>query len=191
MDVDRPIDPQFYERARSSYERGRLRSSSVYALALSVLVAVAAYFAVGPQAVPWALWTFAVWVVAGWRGGAMLAGARRGLYAGAATFLLPLSILRPCCKPGVVMTANCCTRPELCILAGGAIGLGLAFFLPRANKGKRLETAGGMVLGVLSVAVLKCSKLFMGEALGLLGGLAVGVLVVSSVSALREPRVAA
>jgi hypothetical protein len=48
-----------------------------------------------------------------------------------------------------------------------------------------------MVLGVLSVAVLKCAKLFMGEALGLLGGLAVGVLVVSSVGALRDARSAA
>lgn len=184
-------DNLFYERARRAYELGRVRTASVYALALSSLVAIAAYFAVGVQALPWALWTFAVWVVAGWRGGAMLAGARRGLYAGAATFLLPLSILRPCCKPGMVMTSDCCTRPELCIVAGGAIGLALALFLPRAKSAKRWETAGGMVLGVLSVAVLKCSKLFMGEALGLLGGLAVGVLVVSSVGALRERRVAA
>jgi hypothetical protein len=104
--------------------------------------------------------------------------------------LLPLSLLRPCCRPGVVMTADCCTRPELCVVAGSAIGLGLALFLPRARGAKRWETAGGMVLGVLSVAVLKCSKLFLGEALGLLGGLAVGVLVVSSVGALRDARAA-
>ncbi len=187
MDADNLL----YARARRAYEMGRVRTASMYALALSVLVAVAAYFAVGPQALPWALWTFAVWVAAGWRGGAMLAGARRGLYAGAATFLLPLSILRPCCKPGMVMTTDCCTRPELCILAGAGIGLVLAAFLPRAKAAKRWETAGGMVLGVLSVAVLKCAKLFMGEALGLLGGLAVGVLVVSSVGALRDARSAA
>ena len=186
MDADNLL----YQRARRAYEVGRVRTASIYALALSVLVAVAAFFAVGPQALPWVLWTFAVWVVAGWRGGAMLAGARRGLYAGAATFLLPLSILRPCCKPGMVMTSDCCTRPELCIIAGSAIGLVLAAFLPRSKGASRWETAGGMVLGVLSVAVLKCAKLFVGEALGLLGGLAVGVLVVSSVSALRDARAA-
>jgi len=186
MDADNLL----YQRARRAYEVGRVRTASIYALALSGLVAVAAYFAVGPQALPWALWTFVVWVVAGWRGGAMLAGARRGLYAGAATFLLPLSILRPCCKPGMVMTSECCTRPEFCIIAGSAIGLVLAVFLPRSKGASRWETAGGMVLGVLSVAVLKCAKLFVGEALGLLGGLAVGVLVVSSVSALRDARAA-
>ncbi|MBL8679120.1 MAG: hypothetical protein JNK05_08130 [Myxococcales bacterium] len=185
------VDVELYRRARRAYELGRLRSASLFAVALSALVAVAAYFAVGAQALPWAAWTLIVWVVVGWRGGALLQGARRGLYAGAATFLLPLSILRPCCKPGVVMTSDCCTRPELCIVAGGAIGLGLALFLPRSKSASRWETAGGMVLGVLSVAVLKCAKLFAGEALGLLGGLAVGVLVVSSVGALREARAAA
>lgn len=187
MDADHLL----YRRARRAYELGRVRTASMYALALAVLVGVTGFFAVGPQALPWALWTFVVWVVVGWRGGAMLAGARRGLYAGAATVLLPLSMLRPCCKPGMVMTSDCCTRPELCIIAGSAIGLTLAVFLPQSKRASRWEVAGGMILGVLSVAVLKCAKLFVGEALGLLGGLAVGVLVVSSVSALRDARAAA
>ena len=184
-------DTVLYQRARRAYELGRLRTASIFAVALATLVAVAAYFAVGPQALPWAAWTLIVWVVVGWRGGAMLHGARRGLYAGALTFLLPLSLLRPCCKPGLVMTSDCCTRPELCIAAGAAIGLGLALFLPRNKGASRWETAGGMVLGVLSVAVLKCAKLFAGEALGLVGGRAMGVLVVSTVSALRASRATA
>lgn len=181
-------DPALIREARRAYELGRVRSAAIYATSLSSVVAIAAALAIGPQAMPWALWTFVVWIALGWKGGAMLVGARRGLYAGAATFLLPLSVLRPCCRPGVVMTSDCCTRPELCILAGAALGLALAAVLPRGKGTQRWETAGGMVLGVLSVAVLKCSKLFMGEALGLLGGLAVGVIVVSGVGALRDAR---
>lgn len=177
---------QLKAKLKRAYELGRLKFSTLYAVALTSVVALAAVMSVGKQALPYTLWTLFVWVILGWRGGALLMGAKRGLFAGAATFLLPLSILRPCCKPGVVMTADCCTRPELCIAAGAALGFALAAFIPAKKGAPRLETAGGMVLGVLSVAVLKCSALFMGEAIGLLGGLSMGVVVVQGISAARQ-----
>ncbi|MDP3279005.1 MAG: hypothetical protein Q8Q09_27680 [Deltaproteobacteria bacterium] len=174
--------------ALRAYELGRLRRAALNATMLASLVGVIAMATVGPSALPWALCTLGAWIATGWRGGALLLGAKKGLIAGFATLLLPLSLLRPCCRPGVVMTADCCTRPELCVLAGSAIGFGLAALLPKSRDASRWETAGGMVVGVLSVAVLKCSKLFVGEAMGLLVGLSVGVLVVSSVASLRTAR---
>ncbi len=176
---------------RRAYELGRLKFSARFAFVLTAIVATAAALAVGRQALPWTGLTLVVWLVLGWRGGALLQGAKRGLFAGVATFLLPLSILRPCCRPGVVMTADCCTRPELCIFAGAALGFALAAFLPAKKDSPRFETAAGMVLGVLSVAVLKCSALFMGEAIGLLGGLSMGVVVVQGISAARHRRMQA
>jgi hypothetical protein len=68
----------------------------------------------------------------------------------------------------------------------------MALLVPRAKKGKLLETALGMVLGVTSVAVVRCSILFAGEAVGLLGGMA-AVLVAASLarSMLEQGRAAA
>jgi hypothetical protein len=52
-----------------------------------------------------------------------------------------------------------------------------------------MEAAVGMIVGVTSVAVLRCSALFLGEALGLLGGIAAAVAATSMARAwLGRPR---
>ena len=57
--------------------------------------------------------------------------------------------------------------------AGALIGFVLAAFVPLGPA--RVRTAVGMALGIASVAILRCSTLFIGEAIGLLGGLLAGV----------------
>jgi hypothetical protein len=63
--------------------------------------------------------------------------------------------------------------PGACLGAGALVGFVLAAFVPLGPA--RVRTAAGMALGVASVAILRCSTLFIGEAFGLLGGLVAGV----------------
>jgi len=76
--------------------------------------------------------------------------------------------------PGV----NCCTMPGACLAAGAAVGVVLAAAVPFARN-SWWRTALGIALGMTSVAILKCATLFEGEALGLLGGLLIGVAAAS------------
>lgn len=116
-------------------------------------------------------------MLAQWRGGPVLRGTFFGLLAGIVTYVLPLSVLRPCCSPERMAAlppgADCCTMPGACLGAGALVGFALAAFVPLGAA--RVRTAAGMALGVASVAILRCSTLFFGEALGLLGGVVAGV----------------
>ena len=89
----------------------------------------------------------------------------------------------------MVAGADCCTMPSACVGAGAAIGFMLAAFVPASHA--RWRTAAGMGVGVASVAILRCSTLFLSEAGGLLGGLVAGVMAAAaarSVLAQRAPR---
>lgn len=164
--------------ALRAYELGRLATASWRALVVAVAVGLVALFTGGARAVPLALIPYAAWVFLHWRGGAVLRGARLGLLAGVATWLLPMSLLRPCCRPGIARPmAECCTQPAACVYAGLAVGVALAWMLPQGGWSVRARSAAGMALGAASIAVLKCQALVLGEALGLLGGLAVGVVL--------------
>jgi hypothetical protein len=69
--------------------------------------------------------------------------------------------------------------PSACGITGIVFGLSLALFLPYAREAvfsKRLEAAAGMALGAVSMAAMRCSGLFQGEAIGLLAGLFAGVV---------------
>lgn len=156
-------------RARRAYELGRVRVAAQSALLLSLGAASIALL-LGER--PWLKLpvTFVVWMGVHYWGRGLLRGARLGAVAGFATSLLPMSWLRPCCAKGALVT---CTMPEMCIVSGAAVGLALALFMPRT--GNRLENALGMALGALSLVWLKCSLLFWGEALGLVGGLLAGM----------------
>jgi hypothetical protein len=66
--------------------------------------------------------------------------------------------------------------PGACVAAGALFGLSLALLVPRVPSEHRVTTAIGMVLGVGSVAALRCGALLFGEAAGLIGGLAAGVI---------------
>ena len=121
----------------------------------------------------------------------MLRGSLFGLVAGAVTYALPMTILRPCCSPEKMMVAgaDCCTMPGACVGAGAAIGFALAAFVPASAA--RWRTAAGMGLGVASVAILRCSTLFLSEAGGLLGGLVGGVIVAAAARSVLAQRVRA
>jgi hypothetical protein len=167
------------DKVRRAYELGRLRTSIVRAL---FVVAPVAALAIVVGGAAWLPITVAVWIFANWRGGPLLRGSYIGLIGGLVTVGLPMTLLRPCCSPEAMAAGmSCCTQPSACWTAGGLLGLVLAAFLPRDQT--RWRSAAGMVLGIGSVAVLRCAKLFAAEALGLAGGLALGVLVASVIGA--------
>lgn len=186
------FDPALLRAARRGYELGRARTSIARAAMAAATVGAIGFALVGGRALPWAVATLAALAFAEWRGGALGLGARRGVVAGAATLLVPLSILRPCCAnevQAVVDAATSCTMPQACVATGAAIGLALAFLLPRlagTSTARRVEAACGMALGVVSVAAIRCAPLFIGEAVGLLGGLVAGVAIATLGGAVLE-----
>jgi hypothetical protein len=182
------LDLALRRRARRAYELGRAKVALLRAAAVLAVAAAAAWLVLGPSALPWLPLTFALAAVAEWRGGTFARGARRGLLAGLVTLLLPLSLLRPCCGGDPAMH---CTMPSVCVAAGVVFGLSLAVFLPAApTHGGRLRGAAGMALGVGVLAALRCATLFMGEALGLVGGLAAGVVAATLARAWLDARAA-
>lgn len=178
-----------YTQARRAYEFGRLRTSlrrALFVVAPIVLVTSV----VSGRTAAWLPVTLAAWVVTHWRGAAVLRGASLGLLGGAVMYALPLSILRPFCSPeAMAKGAACGTNPGACIAAGAAVGLALALSLPVGRA--RWSATGGMALGVTSMAVLRCSTLFAGEAFGLLGGLAAGALAATMARAVFARRATA
>jgi hypothetical protein len=172
------VPPEF-SQARRAYELGRLRSSTWRALAVAFAIAVLGVATTGWSSLAALPATFAVWVFAYWRGAVLLRGALYGLAGGIVTSLLPMSILRPCCATGMPPGADCCTMPGACLAAGAVVGVALAIVVPFAKRSS-WRTALGVTLGMTSVAVLKCATLFAGEAIGLLGGLLIGVAAASA-----------
>jgi RNA polymerase sigma factor (sigma-70 family) len=143
----------------------------------------------GRRALVWVPAALLVITFTEWRGVFLMKGARRGVIAGFGSMLLPLSVLRPCCGVDAkAMGATCCIMPSACWAAGAVLGLGMALLLPRVPEGRRTEAALGMILGVISVAVPRCSMLFLGEGLGLLGGVVAGIVATSVVGVLLSGR---
>jgi hypothetical protein len=167
-------------RARTAYELGRARGALLRALLLAASTALLGSAAVDAGAWQWAPITFVIWAFVWWRGGVLLSSGYYGVLAGALTFLFPMSLLRPCCRPGADGTMPTCTMPEMCVLAGALIALPLATWVLRKGGAKRAQAASGMALGVLSLATLKCSALFMGEALGLLAGMGLAIVTATA-----------
>lgn len=164
--------------ARRAYEIGRLHRGLGRALVVAALAAAASGLVLGWRSLVWLPVTVVIWTFVEQRGAWLHQGARRGLLAGVASLFLPLSILRPCCSPDAMAAgADCCTTtmPSCCAAVGALFGLSLALLLPRAPRERRFETAVGAALGVGAVATLRCGPLLLGEAVGLLGGLAAGV----------------
>lgn len=180
--VSDPTAPSPLEqRARRAYEWGLARDGLLRALVvlgLAMLAARASSTALQPLAL--ALLVLA-WTFLGWRRGWWLRGARIGLLGGLATLLLPMSLLRPCCPPGMAACENCCASPGACSFVGLALGVALAALLPRhGDLGQRARAGIGMLLGVVSVGSVRCSGLFLGEALGMLAGLVGGAVTLGA-----------
>jgi hypothetical protein len=169
-----------YRATRRQYELGRLIVAFRRAAMVAIAVAGVAGGVFGRRALVWLPVSVLAIAFTEWRGMSLMKGARRGLIAGVASMLLPLSLLRPCCGiDAKAIGTTCCTMPSACWAAGAAVGLGMALLLPDAREGRRKEAALGMILGVTSVAVVRCSMLFLGEAVGLLGGIVAGVIATS------------
>lgn len=164
-----------HERVRRAYEVGRLRTSTWRALLVSSIVAGVGLATTGRAALLMVPVTFVAWLFAFWRGQDLLRGSRYGLLGGLVTAALPMSILRPCCVAGATAGKDCCTMPEACLAAGALVGVALALSVPY-GKGSWWRTAGGVVLGTTSVAIVKCATLFAGETVGLVGGLVAGLV---------------
>jgi len=130
---------------------------------------------------------FAAVVVAEWRGSALARGARRGTVAGIVSLLMPVALLRPCCVPGMDVTA-CCAAPAACLAAGATFGLVAALFVPRVAMENRWKAIVGMAIAVTAVGAVRCAPLFLGESLGLLAGLVGGVVATSTARAWVEGR---
>lgn len=168
-----------YRSLRRAFELGRLRAAARATPLVLAPVALLALTISGRPALSWLPVTAALWLFAFWRGHAVLRGAFRGLVGGVVTYALPLTVLRPCCTPeamkaAAALGADCCTMPSACLGVGALVGAIFGALVPAGAS--RWQTAGGIALGVASVAVLRCSTLFVGEALGLVGGIAAGVL---------------
>lgn len=152
----------------------------MHATAISLGIALVSAIAIGRSPLAWVLVTLAAWTLIEWRGGALLRGGRYGIFAGVITLLLPMSILRPCCTPEVMAAAagaSCCTMPGACGAAGAVVGLAFACLMPLGRGRKAyFETVLGMTLAWASMAPMRCTGLFVGEALGLVGGLLAGIV---------------
>ena len=196
---NRSRDPQFAaaeEKAREVVRRGyeirRARSALVRAAAVATAVALVALWRHEPTSAPLALLSFAVIAFAEWRGGALASGARAGLGGGFLALLAPSSVLRPCCAAhaGLAAACDCGLMSSSCWTAGALIGLLVGVLVPRAGRARRLQSIAGGALAAASVAAVRCAGLFLGESLGLLGGIVVGVALVGVASALLQPKVA-
>jgi hypothetical protein len=180
MEADTSPD---YQSARRAYEYGRLETSARRAAVMIAPLGALVWLLSGAHALAWLPLSFGAWVLAYWRGEAVLRGAWLGLLGGAATLVLPMSMLRPCCVGRVVEAgASCCTMPGACVGAGAVVGLLLAAVVP-VTRESWPRLASGMALGAASIAVLRCASLFVGEAFGLVGGLLAGLAAASAARA--------
>ncbi|HEY8091345.1 MAG TPA: hypothetical protein VIF09_25955 [Polyangiaceae bacterium] len=167
-------------RARRAFERSMLGLG--LARAAIVTAFVGALTAVGLAELPSVAWlavVFVAWLWMGWRGSLVWRGAMGGLLAGLGALALPMSILRPCCA--TMTSATSCSMPQMCVAAGALLGLVVAATLPRVEKpGDWARASAGALVAVASLVSCRCASMFLGEAVGLLGGLlasAAGVAV--------------
>jgi hypothetical protein len=171
------------KRARRALELGRIRHALVGAALVTAALAILSRLvpsSVDPRGLAF---PFAAWALVAWRGGALARGGVTGLVAGVAGWLVPMSVLRPCCAAMSTMSttpgADCCTRPECCLETGALLGVIVALIVPlglgRDRRSSTSSIAGTFLVAAATLGV-RCTSLFVGESIGLLGGLALGAL---------------
>jgi hypothetical protein len=198
------MDDVLVTRARRAMELGRMRTALIGSVLVVLGLALLAHFVpsgniaasmrTGGVDLRWLVLPFAAWTFVAWRGGSLARGGFLGLVAGAAGWLVPMNILRPCCAAMEAASADCCTRPECCLETGIAMGVALALLAPiDLARGRRAfaEQIAGTSLIAASTLGVRCAGLFLGESIGLIGGLAVGAIVASGLRALLPRPLAA
>ncbi len=175
-------------RARRAYELGMLRLGAIRGALVTCLVAVLAAADVARlPSVLWLVAIFVVWTIMGYRGAILWRGALGGLGAGLAALVLPQSVLRPCCA--TMVSATSCSMPQVCVGAGALLGLAVALTLPRLRTTSEWTRASaGALLAAMSLVASRCTSLFLGESLGLAGGLLATAVAVSTARAWWEAR---
>jgi hypothetical protein len=167
-------------RARRSYELGRARIGLLRGALVAGMVALIAALRLDPSSIGLATLVLVVVAVAEWRGNALASGVRVGLGGGLLALLAPESVLRPCCaaRSGLAAACSCGIASSGCWTTGALVGLLVGVLLPRAREAAQLESVGGGALAAVAVASVRCSGMFVGESVGLLAGITVGVAVV-------------
>jgi hypothetical protein len=183
IDVEPSESDVLEARALAAYERGRLRTATLHALVVALALGIASWIVQGTRALVLVPVVVALVSFAEYRGRSFGQGVRRGTALGLASWLLPMTLLRPCCAnmDPSRLAGPCCTMPACCLAAGACLGLLFSLATPRGREGRKSEMSGalGLVLGAVTVTAMRCTGLFAGEVLGLLGGVALGALVVS------------
>ncbi len=183
-DLERSGETSTFEaRALRAYEQGRRRTALVHALVVTLALGVASWIVQGTRALGLLPLVLVLVSFAEYRGRLFGQGVRRGSALGLASWLVPMTLLRPCCAnmDPSRLAGPCCTMPACCLAAGACLGLLFSLATPRSRLDRTSESSGalGLVLGAVSVTAMRCTGLFTGEVLGLLGGIALGALVVN------------
>jgi len=178
------MDDALASRARRALELGRLRVALTGAALVTGVLALILQLAPTPLDVRALALPFVAWTCVAWRGGSLARGGAFGLFAGVAGWLVPMSLLRPCCATMAATSADCCTRPDCCLEAGALIGIVLALCSPiDLQRRSFAERIAGTLLIAGATLGMRCTGLFVGESIGLLGGLALGAVATSAARA--------
>jgi hypothetical protein len=171
------------QRARRAMELGRLRMALGSAALVTVVLGLIALALPSDDDLRLLALPFLAWTFVSIRGGALARGGLAGLLGAVAGWIVPMSILRPCCSAGAMQAmqagADCCTRPECCLETGALLGVLVAIvvsLMPARGVDVRTQMLGAILVGASALGV-RCSSLFLGESLGLVGGLALGAML--------------
>jgi hypothetical protein len=164
-------------RARSAYERGRLRwalGRAAVAAALSAVALIGCPSHTAPAACAAALGVLLAACL--WRGGAWAHGARLGFAAGLAPCLLPAAARAAHACNGSI----CLALPAICVGGGVMAGLLLGWLGPR----QRGHGDRRFWLAAASVVLLAGATGCLAAGLAGLGGMALGLLAGAAAPAL-------
>jgi hypothetical protein len=161
-----PIDNAALQaKARAAYEAGRVRQALASLLLVMPLVACSLYIC-GTPAVSLSVGALvaAVVVVLDWRGQELGRGARLGLMAGVAGFVLPVVFHATgwCCRLGI--------EQGICVASGVAAGLIVATRLKTVARERALRLAASAGVVAALTGALGCAFLGVGGVLGVAGG---------------------
>lgn len=139
------------ERARRSYEWGRLAGAAGRSVLLLPALGAASLCCPNPGAiVPGGAGLFAVVIFCLWRGQEFRLGVRPGLVAGFVPLVLPILVqaIGHACAPG-----RCLLFPAVCALGGLAGGIALGILAPHPREGRGIPFVTACLIAGLAGSV--------------------------------------